>query len=72
MLLTKKLSDKRRRNIQSDDYGTQLARVDVHAIDDMRFIMGNEKCLTLYILRLENKRCSKKRTKIGRIKRKKK
>lgn len=65
MLLTKKLSDKRRRNIQSDDYGTQLAGVDVRAIDDMRFIMGNEKCLILYILRLENKRCRKNGQRLG-------
>lgn len=61
----KNFSEKRRRNIQPDDYGTQLARVDVCAIDDMRFNMGNEKCLTLYILRLENKRCRKSGQRLG-------
>lgn len=38
---------------------TRWANVGNCAIDDMRFIMGNEKYLTLYILRLENKRCRK-------------
>ena len=34
----------------------RLANVGARVIDDMRFIMGNGKCSTLYILRLENRK----------------